>query len=84
MPTLVHTLVWNHVRSDTVFLRIVAAASISNKVTELRPLNVGGLYSSEASIFKSLLHTVTRWYLNVTFLSVDIIGHFGRCQPWQV
>ena len=29
-----------------------------------------------ASIFKSLLHTVTGWCLNVTFLSVDIIGHF--------
>ena len=63
------------------FLRIVATASIFNKVTELRPLNEGSLYSRAASIFKSLLQIVTRWYLNFTFLSVDIIGHFfGRCQ----
>ena len=68
----------------TVFLRIVTVAFIFNKVTELQPLNEGSLYSRACSIFKSLRYTVTRWYLNDTFLSVDIVGHYGRCQSWQV
>ena len=55
---------------------IVAETSIVNKVTKLRPLNEGGLYLRAASISKSLFHTVTCWYLNVTFLSVGITGHF--------
>ena len=54
----------------------MAASSIFNNVTELRSLNEGGFYLRVASIFKSLLYIVTRWYLNVIFLSVDTIGHF--------
>ena len=70
--------------SEYRILQIVAVASIFNKVTELQPLNKGGLYSRVASTFRSLLNTVTRLYLNFTFLSVDIIGHFLKVPTQQV
>ena len=63
----------------TVYLQLVAAASILtrfNKVTELWPSKQGQLVFKSDLYFKSLLHTGTCWYLNATFLSVDIIGHF--------